>query len=335
MSKGSQRMLMADIARLAGVSSSTVSRALNGNPLIKKDTRERIAEIARSMNYQINVGAANLRKGDVQTVGVLMLPHMQMVSDPFLLSLVGHIADELEKHDINMLLSRVTPERESALTSLVDTGQARGLIIIGQMQVHDQLNALADRGVPLVVWGGLSEDARYCVVGGDNLAGGYMATRHLIEAGCQRIAFLGDTTYVEGAQRHQGYLRAMHELGMPVVPENCRPMVLRIADVRRSIDAWLDTGVRFDGLVATSDVYAMNLISALAQRGIRVPEQVRVVGYDDVAMAEHMHPSLSSIRQPTDWAARAMVENLLRLMRHEAPVSQQLPTELVVRQSSR
>jgi DNA-binding LacI/PurR family transcriptional regulator len=286
------------------------------------------------MNYQINAGAANLRKRDVQNVGVLMLAHKQMVSDPFILSLIGHIADELEQHGLNMLLSRVYEDRSQSLTSLIDTGQARGLLLIGQLSVHQQLNTLADQGVPIVVWGGLSADARYCVVGSDNLQGGFLATRHLIDQGCERIAFLGDTTFTEGTQRHQGYLRALMESGKPVIPEICRPMLLRATEVRASIESWLDAGASFDGLVATSDVFAMHLISALAARSIRVPADVKVVGYDDVAMAAHVLPSLTTIRQSTELAAQAMVANLIRLMNHEHPAAVTLPAELIVRQSS-
>jgi DNA-binding LacI/PurR family transcriptional regulator len=325
---------MADIARLSGVSSATVSRALNGDPAVKKVTSDRVLEVARSLNYQINVGAANLRKREVRTIGVLMLAHLQMVSDPFILSLVGHIADELEQHGLNMLLSRYTQDRDQSISALVDTGQASGLILIGQLSIHDQLNALADRGLPFVVWGGISSDERYCVVGGDNLTGGYLATRHLIENGCQQIAYIGDVTFKEGKLRHDGYLRALEEYGIPVTSDICKPLLLRESELRPAINNWLDSGVRFDGLVATSDVSAMHLISALAARGLSVPGDVKVVGYDDVPMASHMVPSLSSIRQPTDLAAKAMVKNLICLLNQQKPESVMLPADLVIRQSS-
>lgn len=329
-----QRTLMADIARLSGVSTATVSRALNGDSAVKRETSLKVLEVARSLNYQINVGAANLRKREVRTIGVLMLAHLQMVSDPFILSLVGHIADELEQHGLNMLLSRYSEDREQSISALVDTGQASGLLLIGQLSIHDQLNALADRGLPFVVWGGISPDTRYCVVGGDNLRGGYLATSHLIQHGCRKIAFLGDVTFNEGKLRHDGYLRALREAGIPVTTEICKPLLLRESELRSAIETWLDSGVQFDGLVSASDVSAMHLISALAARGLSVPGDVKVVGYDDISMASHMVPSLSSIRQPTDMAAKAMVANLLRMMNQQAPENVMLPAELVVRASS-
>jgi DNA-binding LacI/PurR family transcriptional regulator len=233
-----------------------------------------------------------------------------------------------------MLLSRYTQGREQSISTLVDTGQASGLLLIGQLSIHDQLNALADRGLPFVVWGGISSDARYCVVGGDNLTGGYLATRHLIEHSCKQIAFLGDVTFNEGKLRHDGYLKALEEFGIPVASEICKPLLLRESELRQAIDIWLDSGVRFDGLVAASDVSAMHLISALAARGMSVPRDVKVVGYDDVPMASHMVPSLSSIRQPTDLAAKAMVKNLLRMLNQQKPDSVMLPADLVIRQSS-
>ena len=125
-------MLMTDIARLAGVSTSTVSRALSGNTLIKAETRERIAELARSMNYQINIGAANLRKRDVQTVGVVVLgASLQLISGPFILSLVGYLADALDQRGMSLLLSRGTVERQSTLATMVECGQVAVLLLIG------------------------------------------------------------------------------------------------------------------------------------------------------------------------------------------------------------
>ena len=119
-SSSRKRMQMADIARMAGVSTSTVSRALNGSPLIPEATRARIAELARSLNYTVNVGAANLRKRDVQTVALVHLGDtMQRISDPFLLSMVGHVADGLESGGMNLLLTRLNGDRIDQIPAMV------------------------------------------------------------------------------------------------------------------------------------------------------------------------------------------------------------------------
>ena len=205
-------MQMADIARLAGVSASTVSRALSGSPLIPEATRNRITELATSLNYRVNVGAANLRRKDVHTVGVIILgDSMQSISDPFLLSILGTVADTLDERGMSLLLSRLKEGQPHQLPAFVESGQVAGLIVIGQLTWHDHLNRLATQRMPMAVWGACLADAMYPVVGGDNEQGGYLATRHLVERGCRHIAFFGDTTHPEAGLRHQGYLRALSE----------------------------------------------------------------------------------------------------------------------------
>ena len=328
-------MQMADLARLAGVSTSTVSRALSGSPLIPEATRERITELARSLNYRVNVGAANLRKQDVQTVGVVVLgDSMQAISDPFLLSILGTVADSLDERGMSLLLSRMKEGAPQQLAAIVDSGQVTGLIVIGQLTWHDRLNQLAALGVPMAVWGACLPDALYPVVGGDNRQGGYLATRHLIDQGCRRIAFFGDTSHPEAGLRHAGYEMALREAGIAPEPRLLQSFLFGDTRIREVIDDWLNQHLEFDAIFASSDVCAISIMSALKERGIQVPAQVRVVGYDDIALAAHVHPPLSSVRQPTEQAGRALVELLFESIRGKSRRTVMLPAQLMVRESS-
>jgi DNA-binding LacI/PurR family transcriptional regulator len=328
-------MQMADIARLAGVSASTVSRALSGSPLIPEATRKRITELASSLNYRVNVGAANLRKRDVQTVGVVILgDSLQMISDPFLLSILGSVADTLDERGMSLLLTRLKDNRKHVLSDLVESGQVAGLIVIGQLTMHDHLNALTSNGFPMVVWGANLPDALYPVVGGDNAMGGYLATRHLIEHGCRRIAFFGDISHPEAGLRYQGYARALREAGIEQDPRLLQSFLFGDSRIRQVIDGWLDQNLSFDAIVASSDVTAISLMGSLRERGIAVPGQVRVVGYDDIALAEHVHPTLTTVRQPTTEAGRALVDLLFEALAGQPRRAIVLPAELIRRESS-
>jgi DNA-binding LacI/PurR family transcriptional regulator len=331
-----RRMQMADIARMAGVSTSTVSRALSGSTLIHEDTRQRISELAQSLKYTVNVGAANLRRRDVHTMGVVMLnDRQQLISDPFLLGILGAVADALDVRGMSMLFTRLQEDRKHLIANLVESGQVAGLIVIGQLSLHPQLNELARQGIPMAVWGACLPDAAYAVVGGDNHSGGYQATQHLIEQGCRRIAFFGDTTHPEAGQRFAGYQRALQAAGLPLEPELLQPFAFGDTRIREGIDQWLDRGLSMDGIFATSDVGAISIMGALRERGVRVPQQVRVVGYDDIALSAHVSPSLSTVLQPSQQAGHALVELLFESLQSRPARTVLLPARLVVRDSSR
>lgn len=329
---------MADIARLAGVSTTTVSRALNNSPLVTDETRSRIAELARSLNYTINVDAKNLRLRQNRTIA-MVVPYdpaaRQRVSDPFFLSMLGSVADVLTERGYAMLLSRVDATDLQSAAQLYDSGRAVGVIVVGQWRQHAQLGAIADRGVPLAVWGGQLPDQRYCTVGCDNVAGGTRATEHLIASGRQRIAFFGDVALPEVALRRDGYRQALLRGGLEASPALERPASFLPDGARAAVEQLLASGVAFDAIFACSDVMAMAAIGVLQESGLRVPQDVSVVGFDDVPMASYFHPALTTVRQAIDDGGRALVDALLEQIDSGLPsASRTVPTELVIRASS-
>lgn len=332
------KLQMADIARLAGVSTATVSRALSGSKLINDETRTRILELARSLNYTVNVGAKNLRMGENRTIGVV-IPYdsksKQALSEPFFLSMVGVLASALTDQNYEMLLSRVDEDDMVSIADLYTSGRVAGLIVIGQWHHHDDLNSMALRKVPLVVWGARMPQQLYCSVGSDNELGGYQATVHLLNSGCRKILFLGDVTLPEAEARYQGYVRAHTELNIPLPQGLTLSLPFEASAARAILSKRLEKlPLGFDGLFASSDLQAFAAISLMNELGLDVPGQVQVVGYDDIEIARHFRPRLSTIRQPVELAGTAMLNSLIQQIKGEGCTSVSLPTQLIVRESS-
>jgi DNA-binding LacI/PurR family transcriptional regulator len=186
-----------------------------------------------------------------------------------------------------------------------------------------------------VVWGAQLPDQRYSCIGGQNAVGGRLVGEHLLAQGCRSIAFLGDRDLPEVAQRYRGFTAALRKQGIKHDPSLRKDVPFLAPDARHATLAWIDSGIKFNALFAASDLLAMAAIGALRERGLDVPKDVLVVGYDDVDFAAHFHPSLTTVRQPFQLGAEAMVDALLDLLGHHSKTSaHELPTQLIVRESS-
>lgn len=327
---------MADIARLAGVSVASVSRALSGSGEVGEKTRQRILELARSLNYAVHAGASNLRRGKSRTISVIapfLSGDSQRLTDPFLWGLVGSIAEALADRGSRMLLSRV-PEAQLSFSDDVETGLAAGVILTGQWLPHEKLNELAVAGIPFAIWGAERPKQLYCTVGSDNQTGGRLATEHLIARGARQIAFVGDVGAEEVRLRHVGYLEAHRRHGLEPDPVLFENEMFELHEIRLWVQRLLAQGVRFDGVFAASDMAAIAVMRALMEFGMRVPEDVAVVGYDDVPAAALVTPSLTTIRQPMETAGRALVDAVLSQVEGTPAATKTVPIELVIRDSS-
>ena len=328
---------MQDIARLAGVSISTVSRALTQSSLVNAETRERIEKLAKSLKYSVNVGASNLRLQRNRTVAVV-LPFdsvtRQSVSDPFFVTLMGSLADALTARGYDMLVSRIDAERLTLAGEIAASGRAIGVIMIGQWHHHDQLNELAAQRSPIVVWGAQLQQQLYCTIGGDNIAGGMLATEHLVAQGRRRIAFFGDIELPEIGHRFEGYRKILQRHRLVQVSGLLQQTPFIEGGARDAVTRMIKKRTVFDAIFAASDLLAMETIGALRIHGLSVPDDIAVVGYDDIMVARHYHPALTTIRQPVTSGGRALVDALLELVAGTRPKSQMLATELIVRASS-
>ncbi|TCM18131.1 LacI family transcriptional regulator [Novosphingobium sp. PhB165] len=303
---------LADIARLAGVSAGTVSRALAGKSLVNAETRERIRAIARQHGFRPNQMASRLRSRRTGVIGVVIpLGHekRQHVSDPFFLTLLGYLADELTEGGYDLMLSRAIPDGTSDwLERMTSSGMVDGVIVIGQSDQFAVIEQVAANYRPLVVWGHQRPGQTHCVVGTDNEAGGRMAARHLIDAGARRLVFLGDTSGMEIAMRFRGAAAEAEAAGIPLSHLSAGLAGEDMGSQIRSVLAEMDMAV--DGIVAATDLVAMSALRALHEIGRAVPGDMQVIGYDNLPLAAQTMPPLTTIRQEIAAGARAMVERL-------------------------
>ena len=326
---------LADLARLAGVSSSTASRALAGNVLISAATRERVVALAREHGFQPNQMARNLRLQRTQAIAVVLpMGHAagQHLSDPFFITMLAHLADALTARGYDLLLSRVAPTNDLWLDGLIDSGRVDGVVVIGQSDQAAVIERVAARYRPLVVWGAPLPDQRYLCVGSDNRLGGEIAARCLIEGGRKRLAFFGNPNAPEIAERRKGFLDACAAAGLAEPETVIAPLTADGA--YDAIVARLAAGEAPDGVMAASDVIAMSALRALAEGGLTVPGDVGVIGYDDVLLAAHTSPPLTTVRQDLAEGARLLVDLLFKAMAGETAGSVVLTPQLIVRGST-
>ncbi len=334
---GSRRVTrLHDLARLANVSITTVSRALNDSPAVNVRTKQQIWKLAREHDYPFRGYMPAGPTAAAATIAIV-IPRPQgrdaSLSDPFVLELFAGVGEAARQRGCDFIVSHVAPAASGELDELAATIRVNGLIFLGQSSLHAAYNRLADTETRFVVWGAQLPQQDYCSVGSDNPLGGRRATLHLARLGRRRIVFLGDTEAPEAMQRYQGYLEGLSQAGLPAEPQLTVPAHFETEAAEAAVDAMITRRLGFDGIVAASDLIALGAIRALLRAGIAVPADVSVVGYDDVPFARYSRPALTTVRQDTALAGRLLLSKLLSSEPGSEPRSERLPTDLVVRES--
>jgi DNA-binding LacI/PurR family transcriptional regulator len=336
MSKNSVETI-ADIARLAGVSKSTVSRALNDSHLIGDETKERIRTIAREHSFQINAPARQLSLKQSRTIAfVTHAYHKEFsVADLFGLEIMGGISSGLHANGYDMLVIHVDPRDTEWAHQYLDTGRVDGFILMTSTRKQYHIKTLLNMGAPFIVWGVPQPNQSYPSVSGDNFNGGRLAAEHLIGAGRERIAFLGGPAEeVEVQQRYQGFESALTGAG-----RNLDAALVAYGDFSNTsggetMKKLLEQGSDLDAVFVNSDLMAIAAMDVIRDHGRRVPEDVAVVGYDDLSIAQHSHPPLTTIRQNIPLAGKLLAQNLIQFLQTGLVTNVTIPVELVVRKST-
>ena len=329
-----------DIAAMIGVSQTTVSRALSQSPLVNDETRRRVMDAAKTMNYKVDANARKLRSKKIHTLAVLISEDLDKSDNPinpFFLPLIGSILDYANSKGVDVLMSLQKADADWG----ADYGFSRradGIIFLGYRDFESYLRkvaVLAKVGEPWVVFGPVMPETPNLFIGSQNEEGAHEAVAHLIKLGRKRIVFLGEASeaHSEFFERYKGYQRAHAEAGLTPDSRLAIDCFISREEGAAAIDRLLDEGVAFDAVFAVTDLLAIGAIQSLQKRGLNVPKDVSVMGFDDLWACTCINPTLSTVRQDTTTAARVLVDTLAALIDNEPVEMTRIPTQLVIRES--
>jgi DNA-binding LacI/PurR family transcriptional regulator len=309
------RVSIKDIAQAAGVSHSTVSRALGDSPLVKDETKARIKRLAEEMGYSPDAIARSLVTQKTHTVGVVVTT----ITDPFVAEVVQGIEDTAQENDYSVILasSASEPEREIAAVEMLRAKRVDSVIVTSSRVGALYLEHLERIGVPVVLVNNHNrQSGRYTFsVSVDNQHGGCLATRHLVELGHCRIGYVsGPADHSDDAERLAGYRQALDEVDIPFDPALVVPGDGRLTGGERALHTLTDLAPMATAVFCYNDLTAIGLISSARQAGLSVPDDLAVVGFDDIPLATHVYPPLTTIVQPQRDMGRQSMDMALALM---------------------
>jgi DNA-binding LacI/PurR family transcriptional regulator len=334
------RVTSFDVAAEAGVSQSTVSRALAGDPVVSEATRLRVAEAARKLNYFVDENAARLRTGRTGTLAVVVIcrpDEDRKDLNPFHSALLASVCGAASQRGYETLVSfQDGPGNFNGRYQ--EQRKADGLVVIGTTENYaawDYFRELGQSGIDWVCWGAPFDDVEW--IRSDNHGGARLATRHLLDAGYRRIVCIGSETSPQRQfkERYDGYADEMRAAGLEPVLAAIDKGLSREQQGRRAVTGLLDAGTPFDALFAVCDPIALGALEALNARGIAVPGAVGLVGFDGIRAGAHAAPPLTSIEPDFRAAGAMLVDKLLAGIAGEPHEQHRVPVKLLVRESTR
>ncbi len=328
------KVTIIDVAAQAGVSFGTVSRVINNDKHVRKETRERVLNTMQRLGFVANRQARSLAGGKSNTVGVLV-PDL---GTGYIGEIIRGIDAELSLSGIDLILytTHRTASKEASYVANLATGMVDGLLLVLPRSPADFINNLTQRNFPFVLIDhqGIGKDCP--AVGATNWQGGFTATEYLIKLGHQRIGFI--TGWMDlgcALDRLEGYRSALRTYHLPDAPELIYEGRFWQPDGIAGASKLLDLPEPPTAIFASNDVMAMGAMDAVRDRGLRVPEDVSVIGFDDIPQASMIRPTLTTINQPLEKMGRVATQMLLDLLHNPEKKAEriELPTQLVVRDS--
>lgn len=334
------RVTSFDVAAEAGVSQSTVSRALAGDPVVSEATRLRVAEAARKLNYFVDENAARLRTGRTGTLAVVVVCRPgedRKDLNPFHSALLASVCGAASLRGYETLVSfQDGPGNFNGRYQ--EQRKADGLVVIGTTENYaawDYFRELGQSGLNWVCWGAPFDDVTW--IRSDNHGGARLAVRHLLDGGYRQIVCIGSETSPQRQfkERFDGYAEEMQAAGLTPVLAPIDKGLPREEQGRRAVEGLIAQGTPFDALFAVCDPIALGALDALHVAGLAVPGQIGLVGFDGIRAGAHSSPPLTSIEPDFRAAGTLLVDKLLAGIADEPLDQSRVPVALMVRESSR
>jgi LacI family transcriptional regulator len=328
-------LTLEDIARMAGASRSTVSRVLNDDPNVKESTRQKIWEIVHSVNFQPNVAARGLAAGRIQVLGlVIPMAVTSVFADPYFPLLIQWISSACNQRNYSMMLWLVEPVYELRVAHEILYGGLTGGVIIASNVLDDPIvmALIESQKMPFIMIGRHPADPRVSYVDVDNRVGAALAVEHLIHQGRKRIATItGPQTMIAGMDRYYGYLDGLAR-------HQRQPDPFLVAEADFSEEGGYQAMLKLipyqpDALFSASDMMSIGAMRAIKEAGMKIPEQIAMVSFDDIPAAARTNPPLTTMRQPIQRTGAMAAELLIDMIENAStePRRVVLTTELVVR----
>lgn len=330
-----KRPTINDIAKRVGLSKASVSRALNGKQDVDPETRKRVLKVAAQVGYVPSASARALSNGRSNCLGLLV----PTLTWPWILEVLRGVAEEIERSGYSLILYTTSGGEDSErefMSQVVPAGAVDGLALVIPLGMLEYIERLAKGGLPIVVVDDRGHYPDLPTVATTNIEGGRSATLHLIERGRRRIAMLnGPHDFGCNRDRLEGYKSALQKAGLQFDPKLVVDSDFKESGGASAMTTLLAADPKLDAVFVANDVMAFGAMRALRNAGRRVPDDVAVVGFDDIPASAMTHPPLSTVRQPLYEMGRTAASMVMAAVRGESITKRiELPTSLVIRESS-
>ena len=325
------------VAKAAGVSRATVSRVMNGSAKVSPEREKAVKKAIAKYNFTPNATARRLAGGRSGLIALLMEESSEeFFLNPFWGQVVQGFSTAITEAGLHpLLLIRPKSGTEDSLFATLQAGQMDGLAIFSWHRPVKSFEKMLDPKMAIVFGGDLGGSKKYPFVDVDNVKGGFLATRHLIDSGCKNIVTItGDLKLQSGRDRLDGYEQALKSAGLKISDDLIIHGDYTQSKAEELTRRLLKNKTKFDGVFAANDLSAVGVISVLLQNGISVPGKVKVVGFDDSPVASRNQPSITTIRQPIRELGAEVAASLLALLDGKEVEDKMLDVKLIKREST-